>query len=366
MTGEDALLGFAAALRAAGVPVDAGRVAAAAEALAHWGVAEGGPEPYWPLRIAFCSAEGHLAAFDMVYRRRFGLEPPDGESLDQVAEARTSVVAVTGPAGAAGDGPGDGDGGSGGAGDAARLAARDFEEMTDEERREAAEWVRRLRPVPRRRTMRPRPAARGRIDPARTMRLMLRNGGELLRIRRRAGAARPRRLLLLVDVSASMRPYSDMLLRLAHAALHAGPGTTEVFAIGTRYTRLTGPLRARRPEVALAAAGRVKTDWSGGTTLGIALRDFLRGWAGTSAVRSAIVVLGTDGFEFREPERLVAQVARLAGLARTLIWVDPARRGRDYRALDEHVARAQVHAAVLAGCHDFEAIRELAEAITDA
>jgi uncharacterized protein len=355
----DLLVAFAEALREAGVAASADRTSVAAEALGHWGVATGA-DPYWPLRVAFCSSEADLRRFDAVYRIWFRRSPPDDAGRSDPVTVRSRVGGDEAGTGVPADDAG------GGAGDTAQLSTRDFDDLTEEELREVSAWVEMLRPVPLRRAMRHRPARSGRIDPARTMRLMLRNGGEVLRVRHRRRVPRPRRVLLLVDVSASMRPYSDVLLRFAHAALHANPRTTEVFAVGTRPTRLTGPLSARRPEVALPAAGRVRTDWSGGTTLGVALRDFLRRWGGSAAVRSAIVVLASDGFEFREPTLMVAQVARLAGLARVLIWVDPSRRRDGDRPVDDHVARAQAHATAVLGCHNYEALRELAKVITNA
>lgn len=365
-TGDDpigALVRFAQALRQAGVTASAGRTPLAAEALGHWGVAAGA-DPYWPLRVAFCASEADVRRFDAVYRSWFG-RPPPGDAGERDPVLVRSQVGAGEPGGDAGSGTAvtDADGGASGA---APLAVRDFADLTAEQLRQVTTWIELLRPMPARSGMRHRPARSGRLDPAHTMRLMLRNGGELLRIRRRRRVPRPRRVLLLVDISASMRPYSDVLLRFAHAVLRANPRTTEVFSVGTRPTRLTRPLSAHHPGRALTAAGRVWTDWSGGTTLGVALRDFLRRWGGSTAVRSAIVVLASDGFEFREPAVMIAQVARLAGLARTFIWVDPARRGDGDRPVDVHIARAQAHAAVVRGCHNYEALRELARVMTDA
>lgn len=354
------LVRFVEAVRMAGLAVSVDRVAAAAEALAHWGVAAGAP-PYWPLRVALCRSRTDVRVFEVVYHEWFG------RWADEVQP--TTPVPVSAPARAA-DGEADTDGPSGdadgGAGNANRLASRDFEELTEEELCEVSEWVDLLRPMPLRRTMHRRLARAGTIDPASTIRLMLRNGGELVRFRHRRPALRPRRVLLIVDVSASMSPYSDMLLRFAAATQAANPRTTEIFAVGTEHTRLTRSMVGLRPRDALPAAGRVKTDWSGGTTLGVALSGFLRRWGGTHVVRSAIVIFGSDGFEHSDPTAMVRQVQRLAALAKVLIWVDPDCREDGDRAVDVHIARAQGSAAHVVGCHDYEALRKLAKVITDA
>jgi len=60
-----------------------------------------------------------------------------------------------------------------------------------------------------------------------------------------------------------------------------------------------------------------------GTRLGPALRDFLHRWSGHRAVRSATVVIASDGWESGPPELLERQMARLKLLSRRLIWVNP-------------------------------------------
>ncbi|WP_326550672.1 vWA domain-containing protein [Micromonospora sp. NBC_01813] len=371
------LVSFAEALRTVGLAVDIDRVTAAAAALGHWGVAAGA-QPYWPLRVALCRDRTDVPLFDQVYREWFGAPPDDaghtGPTLvpaqSRPADGRpgtaTPVPRDTGASVPRNAGASASRDAGGGAGNASRLASRDFDDLTEDELREVATWVDLLRPMPTRRTMHHRSTRTGRIDPARTMRLMLRTGGELVRLRHRRPAVRTRRLLLLVDVSASMSPYSDMLLRFAAAALAANPRTTEIFAVGTDHTRLTRSMRGLRPRDALPAAGRVRTGWSGGTTLGDALNGFLRRWGGTDVVRSAIVIIGSDGLEHSDPTPMVRQVQRLAALAKVLIWASPDCHTDGEHSRDAHIADAQASAARVVGCHDYQALRRLAKVVTDA
>ena len=107
-----------------------------------------------------------------------------------------------------------------------------------------------------RRTRRYRPAVDGRVDPGRSLTALLRFIGEPARLAYRRRRLRPRRLVLLVDVSGSMAAYADALLRFAHAAVRCRPSATEAFTFGTRLTRVTRALRHRDPDVALARGGR--------------------------------------------------------------------------------------------------------------
>lgn len=354
----EALARLATALRAAGVTAGIDRTAIAAEALAVLGEA-GGAEPYWALRAAFCTRVADIPLFDAVYWGLFG-PSRDSDEID-VVDVVSSVVRpeqpdASGPLEEATKGAG--------AGDAAELAQRDIAMLTEEQLEEIRTWIELLAPVPGpRKAMRCRPARTGRVDTTRTLRLLLRHHGELSAIRRRQRIRRPRRLLLMVDISGSMAPYSDALLRFAHAAVAARPRTTEVVVIGAGWTRLTDELRAGDPREALRAATAIKAHWQGGTRLGAVFQDFLRAWGGRNAVRGAVVVLCSDGFEFGDQTLLRQQVARLSRLADELVWLDPQRRTADFVPPKRDVAEAQSFATVRLAGHSFEALRELTKVI---
>jgi len=148
---------------------------------------------------------------------------------------------------------------------------------------------------------------------------MLHQGGEPSRLARKARRRKPRRLVAR-DVSGSMEPYADALLRFAHAAVRVAPFNVEVFTLGTRLTRVTRELRQRDPDAALKAAGAAIPDWSGGTRLGDSLQGVPGSVGQRGAARGAVAVLCSDGWERGDPALLGEQVARLARLAHTVIW----------------------------------------------
>jgi uncharacterized protein with von Willebrand factor type A (vWA) domain len=246
------------------------------------------------------------------------------------------------------------------------LARRDLAELTDAERIEMAVLIALMAmPTAQRPVMRRRARRSGAVDPQRTTRLMLQNGGELARIVRRRRLTRPRRLLFLIDVSGSMGDYHDAILRFAHAAVTAGSNTTEVFAMGTRWTRLTPCMRGRRPDAALRAIAQMEAGWGGGTTLGPALRSFLRQWGGRNVVRSATVVINSDGIEFGDQTVLPRQVGRLSRIAHALIWVNPDEADPTFVALTPALADSLAYIPddrLLSG-HNLESLRRLAEVI---
>lgn len=176
--------------------------------------------------------------------------------------------------------------------------------------------------LPRRRSRRFRRAGGNRPDPARAFRQMLRRDGEIARLPSRARRMRQRRVLLLIDVSGSMKTGTDGALRVAHALLR-GADRAEVFTLGTRLTRVTRALRLRDAGQALAQVAGLVADWDGGTRLGDGLGVFLSVPRFASFARGALVVVLSDGLERGGAEALVAAMARLRGLARHVLWLNP-------------------------------------------
>ncbi len=125
--------------------------------------------------------------------------------------------------------------------------------------------------LPRRRGYRFRSARRGAmIDLARSLRAAIRTDGDVMALNRRRRATRPRPILLLIDVSGSMKQRSDANLALAHVIMQSAP-RVEVFTFGTRLTRVTRALKLRNRAQALAQASGLVADWDGGTRIGDAL-----------------------------------------------------------------------------------------------
>lgn len=199
--------------------------------------------------------------------------------------------------------------------------------LNDALRRLAREAPTRL---PRRRGHRRLRARRGPwADLRRTLRETVRNDGEVMRLIRLKRRARPRKLLLLIDVSGSMKARSEDNLRIAHTLLQAAPNV-EVFTFGTRLTRVTRALRLKHREQALAAAAHLVSDWDGGTRIGDALQAFLAVPRFGSYARGAAVVVLSDGLERGDLSPLRDAVAKLSRRAWRLSWLTPLAAGAGF------------------------------------
>lgn len=184
--------------------------------------------------------------------------------------------------------------------------------------------------LPRRRSRR-MVSGKGRLaDARRAFRQMLRRDGEITRLPTRRRMSRERRVLMLIDVSGSMKANTDGALRLAHA-LQKGGDRVECFTLGTRLTRVTRALRHRNREQALSLASGLVADWDGGTRLGEAMAVFLSIPRFAAHARGALVIVISDGLERGGPEALTASMKRLASLAWSVLWLSPLAADPAYR-----------------------------------
>jgi uncharacterized protein with von Willebrand factor type A (vWA) domain len=216
-----------------------------------------------------------------------------------------------------------------------------------------------------RRSRRLRPSRRrcgGRPDLRRTVRRALRSGGEPLRRAFVEPADRPRRVVLLCDVSGSMQAYTRALLRFLHSAVVAG-GRVEAFALGTRLTRLTRELSSHDPDAALAAAGWAVPDWSGGTRLGAGLRAFNDRWGVRGMARGAVVVVFSDGWDRGDPDELASEIARLRRVAHRIVWVNPLKASPGYAPLARGMAAALPYVDELVEGHSLSALEALTRVV---
>ena len=203
------------------------------------------------------------------------------------------------------------------------LREKDFAQYTDEERAVRAAVARIAARAPQRTTRRSRPTRRRRDAPdlRATVRASLRRPASRWSAASASPAQKPRRIVLVCDVSGSMAPYARMLLQYLQAAV-AARRRVEVFAFGTRLTRLTRELGVRDPDLALARAGEAVEGLVGqpgiGHSLGVLNREY-----GRRLGRGAVVVILSDGWDRGEPEVLADEMARLRRSSHRVVWLNP-------------------------------------------
>jgi uncharacterized protein with von Willebrand factor type A (vWA) domain len=245
-----------------------------------------------------------------------------------------------------------------------RLRNKAFERMTPAELREAERLIDAMAiRVPRRRTRRWKLHGRGTLlAPRQMLRRNLATGGDPITWLWRRRVTRPRGLVLLCDISGSMERHARLLLRFCHA-ISRTEVPTEAFCFGTRLTRITRELRQRDPDEALMRVSAAVGDWSGGTRIGGAFREFNQRWARRVLRSSGIVLVVSDGWDRGDPSEVGVETARLRRSCHRLVWLNPLAGARDYRPLAAGMAAAYPHIDVFLPAHDLASLGRLAEAL---
>jgi uncharacterized protein with von Willebrand factor type A (vWA) domain len=372
-------------LRERDVPVGTGRILTFINGVAAIGLTDRA-SLYWAGRTTLIGSRPDLDVYDDVFEAWFRSLRPEDDVLEMLVDLPPDLDEFE--MGDDGDAKGaqalatatawqhanEGDQESAGADDASLrlvasameiLRAKSFAYLSEDERQRVHRLIRALTvQVPIERTRRTRASRAGStIDVRRTLRRSLRTQGEPFDRAWRVRRTRRRPLVLILDVSGSMAPYSRALLQFGYAAMAAGR-RVEVFCFGTRLTRVTKVLRTKDPDRAMHEIGRLVADWEGGTRIGESLKTLLDGWSQRAALRGAVVVLCSDGLERGDPELLRRQMARLRRLAYRVIWANPLKGSPRYEPLARGMAAALPSVDVFLSGHNLESLEALAEALS--
>jgi len=362
------VVGFARALRDAGLPVGVEQSESFAQALA-WIDPLARRELYLAARATLVFRREDQAVFDELFAAYFGGPParpraqetPRAPRHDRAEFFRTALVAYMAervdPNAPEVDVPEHHKAASG----AELLQRKDFGDCTPAELDAIARAMRDLRlDVTLRVSRRLVRARRGdRLDLPRIVRDAARRGGAVLGLARRRPKLRRRPLVVLADISGSMELYSRILLQFLHGVtqLHA---RTETFVFGTRLTRITSQLQIRNVDAALDHAAREIVDFAGGTRIGDCLHVFDRLHARRVLGRGAVVLIISDRWETGDPVRLGVQMRRLAERAHRVVWLNPLLGRAGYGPEARGMAVALAHVDDFLPIHDLRSLQELA------
>jgi uncharacterized protein with von Willebrand factor type A (vWA) domain len=371
----DNVVGFARALRAAGIPVGPGAIIDAVNAL-QLVVIGNRADVYATLQSIFVTRHEHALifaqAFDLFFRAtdewkhmldsvplpdHAKKKPPPASRRVQEAMAQPQMreeaaqvqelelrLSVS---------------------DKEVLQKKDFAQMSAAEIAEVTRAIAGMRlPQAELHTRRYKPDARGlRLDMRRTLRGSLRTGGEIVDIRKLGRIDKPAPIVALLDISGSMSEYTRLFLHFLHAITDARKRVS-VFLFGTRLTNVTRALRARDPDEALASCSSCVEDWAGGTRISASLHTFNKMWARRVLGQGAIVLLISDGLEREADDRLAFEMDRLHRSCRRLIWLNPLLRFGGFEAKAQGIKLMLPHVDEFRPVHNLSSIEGLIEALS--
>ncbi|MCW5255760.1 VWA domain-containing protein [Verminephrobacter aporrectodeae subsp. tuberculatae] len=381
----DNLSGFGRALRRAGVPVDAARMALAQRALLLVGLRR--DDFGAALEAVLLSREQDRMLFrelfDAYFRnpelaqRLLAQMLPGAESRAARAQRRPRVSEALAPVHAARSGAREEEKLQFDAAMTAsalrRLRQADFNQLSASEYLLAERLARDIPlPLPHYAARRLRPGVRGsRPHWPGAMQHAVRSGGELLQLPLLQRRRQPLPLLVLVDVSGSMERYARLLLAFLHAATAprharcAGGAALrrDVFAFGTGLSDLTPAFRLTDTDAMLLAANQAIADFAGGTRIGESLARLRLRHARHLVGRRTLVLLISDGLDTGAPEALAQELGWLRRHCGRLLWLNPLLRFAGYAPTARGAAELQRQAHGVLAVHNLGCLQDLAASL---
>jgi uncharacterized protein with von Willebrand factor type A (vWA) domain len=133
-----------------------------------------------------------------------------------------------------------------------------------------------------------------------------------------------------------------------------------VFLFGTRLTKISRELKRRDVDEAMARVSSAVKDWSGGTRIGAALKEFNFKWARRVLTQGAHVLLMTDGLDREDVSLLSAEMARLRRSARRIVWLNPLLRYQGFEARAAGIRAMMPYIDEFRPVHSLESLADLA------
>lgn len=244
---------------------------------------------------------------------------------------------------------------------------KDFESMSAAELAAARQAIARMRlPIVRLPTRRFVADPQGqRVDMRATLRAGLRTSGLIMPLRRKTRTTRPPPLVILCDVSGSMSRYSRLFVHFVHAVT-SDRERVSTFLFGTQLSNVTRHLRHKDVDIALDRIGAAVEDWSGGTRIGVCLKEFNLHWSRRVLGQGALVLLITDGLDRDDVGVLAVEIERLHKSCRRLIWLNPLLRYEGFRAEAAGVKAILPHVDDFRPVHNLDSLADLTEALSRA
>jgi uncharacterized protein with von Willebrand factor type A (vWA) domain len=370
------LAGFAQTLRGAGLAIGHAEVQDAARILAT-PLAERPELLRAGLKSLFCCRHADLARFDELFEafwRGRGAKPSARVTAQGLAarsprkfeagpgagDRRSSFPESSGPPSPEGASA-QGRGRKGGASAQEGVSAKDLRQLDGEkDRAEALALAERLaRRLRARLTRRERARSRGRrLDLRATIRHSVARGGEPLDLKFRRRKSKPLRLVVLLDASGSMEPYTAFFTRFLHAVALSFR-ESEAFLFHTRLAHVSSALRERDPARALDRLALMAQGVGGGTRIGECLSAFNR-WHARRVIHSrACVMILSDGYDTGAPELLEAAMRALRRRCKRIVWLNPLL-GRDgYEPSARGMRAALPFLDLFASAHNLDSLAAL-------
>jgi uncharacterized protein with von Willebrand factor type A (vWA) domain len=194
-----------------------------------------------------------------------------------------------------------------------------------------------------------RRGGRDRVNLRATMRDSVRYAGEPLHLRWQQYRPDRPSVLLLIDISGSMKEHAPFMTTLAWSFTRLRL-RCEVFVFSTRLKRVTH-LVARKAVQGIPVSEL--TELKGGTRIGEALEELQYRYGGLLR-RHTFVIIVSDGFDAGHPERLRSAMQTLSERVRHVVWLNPLLGDPGYEPISGGMSAAMPYIHRLVDVHDLD------------
>jgi uncharacterized protein len=200
------------------------------------------------------------------------------------------------------------------------LMQRPFQSLSQQEANELRNQVRRLAAQLRSRaSLRYKKGKTGILDPKKTIRRNLRYGSVPIDLQHRHRHVKPK-LVLICDISTSMRPVVEFLLSLIYE-LQDQVARARSFAFIDDVQEITDQFSELRPEAAIQQVLERMPPGYYNTDLGFALKHFVRDHLDAVDRRTTVIMVGDARNNFNPPRTDALETVKRR--ARRMVWFNP-------------------------------------------
>jgi hypothetical protein len=200
------------------------------------------------------------------------------------------------------------------------LLNRPFNALSDRDMDRLRKEVQRLAAVLRSRVaLRQKRAKSGQLDAKATIRANLKHGSVPIEIKHRDRRLKPR-LVVICDISTSMRPCSELMLSLIYA-MQDQISRTHAFAFIDRLEYISPDLEGRDAREAVGEVLRRLPSGYYNTDLGASLGNFAHDYMDTVDHRTTFIVVGDARNNYNDPR--LDLFGALARRSHRTIWLNP-------------------------------------------
>jgi uncharacterized protein with von Willebrand factor type A (vWA) domain len=122
-------------------------------------------------------------------------------------------------------------------------------------------------------------------------------------------------------------------------------------------------LNRRDVDEALSKVSAAVKDWSGGTRIGSAIREFNFKWARRVLTQGAHLLIMTDGLDREDTGLLTEEMTRLRRSAKRIVWLNPLLRYDGFEARAAGIRAIMPHVDEFRPVHSLDSLEDLARTL---